>query len=95
VPQAPQLVTSFVRFAQRSPHTAPPAGQPQLPPEQTLPVGHALPQPPQFLGSFNGSMHLPLQARKFGPHMQALSQQNSPAPQAWPHVPQLVPSLRS
>jgi hypothetical protein len=95
LPQAPQLTVSLVRFAQRPPHRAPPAAQPQVPPAQTLPAGQALPQPPQFFGSFKGSMHVPLHARKFGPHMQTLFQQNSPAPQAWPQVPQFVPSLRS
>jgi len=95
VPQAPQLVTSFVRFAHRSPHSAPPAAQAQVPPAQTLPAGHALPQPPQFAGSFAGSMHLPLQARKFGLHVQALLMHHSPTLQACPQVPQLVPSLRS
>jgi hypothetical protein len=95
VPQAPQFVTSFVRFAHRPPHSPLPLGQSQVPPAQTLPTGQALPQPPQFAGSFRGSMHRPLQVRQFGLHVQAPAMHHSPTPHACPQVPQLVPSLRS
>ena len=40
-------------------------------------------------------MQAPLQVRKFGLQTQAPPRQNSPTPQAWPQLPQFVPSLRS
>jgi len=95
VPQAPQLVTSFVRFAHRLPQSALPPAQSHAPPAHTLPPGQALPQPPQLSGSFSGSMQVPLQVRKFGLHTQVPIRQNWPTPQALPHDPQLVPSFRS
>jgi hypothetical protein len=69
----------------------PPHARPHLPPLQTSPVAHFVPQPPQFVGSTVESTHSlpqgivpPLQKP---PHV--LAEQKSPAAHACPHDPQL------
>jgi hypothetical protein len=57
------LFASLVSFTHPLPQSAEPVGHAQLPPAQTCPLPHTTPQPPQFNGSFNRSVHTPLQVR--------------------------------
>jgi hypothetical protein len=74
LPQVPQLNASLRRLLQPAvlqqvcpvPHWVPDGRQPQLPPWQSWPAVHALPQAPQLLGSAEVSMHFAPQ--HFPPH---------------------------
>lgn len=63
VPQAPQLITSFVVSVQSPPHADSFAAHEllQLLPEQTWPLRHAPPHVPQWFGSDARSTHWPAQ----------------------------------
>jgi len=54
---------------------------------------HALPQPPQLVGSVSTSTHAPLQSFVFEPHTHVPDWQTAPAPHVLPHAPQLVGSI--
>jgi hypothetical protein len=106
-PQAPQFTGSVCRSEQVwltiEPQTANPLGQKatQIPSRHVSPVGHAVPQPPQFAGS-------PLMLAQYGPAseehscwlwgqevgagVQAPPSQRSPAAQTCPQLPQLKKS---
>src|SRR5690606_38922967 len=70
-------------------------GSTQPPIEQTCPIGHCVPQPPQLALSLSVSMHAPEQFTKAEPpwHLQAPNSQTSPPSQATLHWPQLLVSV--
>jgi hypothetical protein len=66
-----------------------------LPFEQTWPVGHTLPQPPQLLGSLVVSLQTPLHRISGFVQAQVPFWQLVPPVQLVPHPPQLVGSICS
>lgn len=58
-------------------------------------MGHTLPQPPQFFGSFFASTQVPVQARNEAPQVrvQAPAVQAVPPPQTVPQAPQFFESV--
>ena len=67
MPQLPKLVPVSTQLPL---HSDCPLGQPQLPPVQTCPVGHALPHAPQLLTSLPVMLtQLPLQAVSPAPQL--------------------------
>jgi hypothetical protein len=95
--QAPQWVGSEARSVQEPSHAVSPIEQlaTHCPAEQTWPELQALPQAPQFAGSFAVSMHVSAHFAS-GAHEAAHTPaaQTSPAPQALPQAPQFFGSWR-
>jgi len=100
VPQAPQLTLSVWRLAQATPasesHAVCPVAQfaAQAPPVHTCPLGHTVPQAPQFWRSLARLAHVPLQAPCPAGQLTAHAPDTHamPAPQRAPHAPQLAGS---
>ena len=100
-PHSPQFASSTFTFVQTgSPppagaHFSKPPGQPHSPSEQTSPLSHLIPQPPQFAGLLvvfvhtAGSPH----SSVFSGQEQAPASQVRPPVQAMPHPPQLLMSV--
>ena len=93
-PQAPQFASSFLTLTQAPSHILKPPGQAQAPSEQTWPLSHLLPQPPQLAGlevvlvHCGGSPH----AAVLAGHTQLPAVQTVPPEQTMPQPPQLLPS---
>jgi hypothetical protein len=96
VPQAPQFASSLFASTQEPLQFVRPGAQPSAhaPWLQTpcVPV-QALPQAPQFFGSFARFVHSAPQRASFVPHEHAPWAQVSLAPQAVVHEPQCCSSL--
>lgn len=61
-PHAPQFETLVARSTQVPAQSVMPTGHVQLPPLHCFPPLQTTPQPPQLVGSVDGSTHTPLQA---------------------------------
>jgi hypothetical protein len=98
VPQVPQLRESVARLVQVV--VPPPAGQSVFgaahlhTPEMHVPVPQEWPHIPQFAGSLDVEVHLPVSGQMISPvgHMQTPPEQVPPA-QPLPHAPQLFGSV--
>jgi hypothetical protein len=100
LPQAPQLVASVCVFTQRPPQrVSAPAhiGAPQTPIVQVWPIGHAVPQVPQFDALVDVSTHVPPQS--IWPIGHIIAARQAPIVQLWPighavpQAPQLAGSV--
>lgn len=98
----PQLAWSVAVLVQAEPQRVWPVAQletavAQTPAAQYSSAAQAVPQPPQWAGSFFGSTHFPPQALSFALQLTAQTPllHCSPAAQAFPQTPQLRTSTSS
>jgi hypothetical protein len=78
LPHEPQFDGSLAVLTQVDPHSICVVPQPQVPPEQLLPLGHTLPHAPQFDGSLPVSTHVEPHSRLPLGHAQTPATHDSP-----------------
>jgi hypothetical protein len=92
LPQAPQLLTSFIVFTHALPHETSPAGHVHTPLAHDAPEAHLFPHAPQLFGSDVSLTHAPLHNASPEGQVHAPPTHAWPAAQTFPHAPQLLGS---